>query len=326
MVDTKTSKTVQLMRDEYIFRINRVIDYVDENIDDNFSLKTLSEIACFSKYHFHRIFKAITGETLHQFTQRLRVEKAATQLVNCPQKSITEVALNYGFSSSAAFARAFRGKFRMSPSQWRSINCLENSNNCKTDSNKWKDFNISSYYIDSSTNNLTWRVQVGNKRLVKVEVKNVPEFYVAYVRHIGPYKGNNALFENLFSKLMNWAGPRGLLSFSDSTFMSIYHDCPKITEEDKLRTSVCIKVSEDTTVGGEIGKMKVHGGKFAVVSFELACCEEYEEAWNFIFGNWLPDSGYQPDDRPCYEIYRNSPKEHPEGIHIVDICVPVKPL
>jgi len=52
----------------------------------------------------------------------------------------------------------------------------------------------------------------------------------------------------------------------------------------------------------------------------------YEEAWNMVFGGWLPESGYQPDDRLCYEIYQNDPKEHPEGIHIVDICVPVKPL
>ncbi len=314
------------MRDEYISRINRVIDYVDANIDDNFSLKSLSEVACFSQYHFHRIFKAISGETLHQFTQRLRVEKAAAQLVNWPDKSITEIALNCGFSSSAAFARTFRGKFQMSPSQWRAKKSLENSKNCKTNSNKWKDFDISSYYIDGVTNNPTWKVQIENKKLVKVEVKNMPGLYVAYVRHIGPYNGDNELFENLFIRLMNWAGPRGLVKFPETTVMSVYHDSPKITEQNKLRISICIAVAEDTPVEGEIGKMKIPGGKFAVASFELVGSEEYEEAWNFIFGDWLPESGYQPDDRFCYEIYHNNPKEHPEGIHIVDICIPVKPL
>ncbi len=314
------------MRDEYISRINRVIDYVDANIDDNFSLKTLAEVACFSQYHFHRIFKAISGETVHQFTQRLRIEKAAAQLVNWPEKSITEIALNCGFSSSAAFARTFRDTFQMSPSQWRSKTCLEISKNCKTNSNKWKDFDISSYYIDNVTNNLTWRIQMDDKKLVKIEVKTMPEYHVAYVRHIGPYNGDDELFENLFIKLMNWAGPRGLLKFPETTVMCVYHDDPRITEEEKLRISACITVSEETPVEGEIGKMEIPGGQFAVARFELAESEEYEKAWNFVCGDWLPESGYQPDDRLCYEIYHNNPKEHPEGIHIVDICIPVKPL
>ena len=71
--------------------------------------------------------------------------------------------------------------------------------------------------------------------------------------------------------------------------------------------------------------MAIPGGKFAVARFELAA-DEYEDAWNMIFGDWLPGSGYQPDDRLCYELSYNNPKEHPEGKHIVDICIPVKPL
>ena len=71
--------------------------------------------------------------------------------------------------------------------------------------------------------------------------------------------------------------------------------------------------------------MAIPGGKFAVASFEIAG-DEFEDAWNMLMGGWMPASGYQPDDRRCYEIMHNNPKEHPEGKHIVDICVPVKPL
>ena len=170
----------------------------------------------------------------------------------------------------------------MSASKWRSKNSLQNSKICKTNSNFWKDFDISSYYIDSVTNNLIWRIQMQDKKCIQVEVKNMPEFHVAYVRHIGPYKGDNELFENLFIKLMNWADPRGLLRFPETTVMSVYHDDPKITEEDKLRTSACATVPEGTPVEGEIGKMKISGGEFAVASFELAGGEEYEKAASFI--------------------------------------------
>ena len=160
---------------------------------------------------------------------------------------------------------------------------------------------------------------------VQVEVKDMPEFNVAYIRHIGPYAGDSDLFEEIFTRLMNWAGPRGLLRFPETKVIAVYHDDPKITDEDKLRLSACITVPEDTPVEGEVGKMAVPGGKFAVARFELST-DEFEEAWNMVYGGWLPESGYQPDDRLFYELYHNDCREHPEKKSIVNICVPVKPL
>jgi AraC family transcriptional regulator len=96
---------------EYTARINRVIDYIVANLHGDLTLETLARVAHFSPYHFHRIFGAMVGETLHQFIQRLRIERAASMLVVNPKKSITEIALDCGFSGSAAFARVFRDTF-----------------------------------------------------------------------------------------------------------------------------------------------------------------------------------------------------------------------
>jgi len=82
---------------------------------------------------------------------------------------------------------------------------------------------------------------------------------------------------------------------------------------------------EDTAVEGEVGKMTIPGGKFAVAHCELST-DEYEGAWKMLMGGWLPESGYQPDDRLCCELYLNDPKEHPGHKCVVDICMPVKPL
>ena len=92
-----------------------------------------------------------------------------------------------------------------------------------------------------------------------------------------------------------------------------------------IRTSVCITVPEDTQVDGEVGKMTIPGGSYAIGHFEIDD-KGYEDAWNSIFSVWLPESGYQPDDRLAFEHCINNPEEHPEGKHIVDIYVPVKPL
>jgi AraC family transcriptional regulator len=72
--------------------------------------------------------------------------------------------------------------------------------------------------------------------------------------------------------------------------------------------------------------MTIPAGPYAIARFELSGSDQYENAWNTVMGGWLPESGYQPDDRVCFEIYQNNPKEHPDGLHLVDICIPVKPL
>ena len=103
------------------------------------------------------------------------------------------------------------------------------------------------------------------------------------------------------------------------------HDDPHVTEPDKLRLSVCLTVPPGTTGEGEVGTMKGPGGKFAVGHFEIRP-ERIGEAWNVVMGDWLPQSGYQPDDRLCYEEALGDPRQHPEGKLELAICVPVRPL
>ena len=156
---------------------------------------------------------------------------------------------------------------------------------------------------------------------MQVDVKEMPEMHVAYIRHIGPYNQ----IGGAFGKLMQWAGPRGLLRFPETKMLGVYHDDPGITEESKLQSSACITVPEGMPVDGEVGTMRIPGGLFAVGHVEINP-DQFGEAWDKLMGEWLPESGYQPDDRPCYELYLNDPKQHPEGKFIVDICEPVRPM
>ena len=317
------------LRETYIARINRVIDYIESNICSDLSLEELADVAHFSPFHFHRIFRAMVGEPLNGFIQRVRIEKAASKLIANPRKPITEIAFESGFSSSSAFARAFKLVFQMNASQWRSKqqgkNSILDSKKCKAERNPGQDFEVNLHY-NVENNKQIWRIIMTDRKLqTNIEVKDMPERHVVYVRHIGAYQGNTELFGSLFQKLMTWAGPRGLLNFPETKMLSVYHDSPDITDESKLRTDVCITVPENTEVDGEIGKETIPGGKYAVGHFEISV-DQYEDAWNTIFGGWLPQSGYQCVDGPCYELYLNDPSQHPEGKCIVDIYVPVKPL
>lgn len=307
------------IRNEYSARINKAIDFIEANLDRSF---TLDEIACaanFSKFHFHRIFQAAMGETPFQFILRLRLEKAATLIVTNPRETITRIALQCGFTDLSVFSRNFTGYFNLSATQYRAAK-REKSNLSQYDSNTQQAKDKVSLYFCPDSKTLKWRTQM--KQNKSVEVKELPKMTVAYIRHIGPYKGDEKLFENIWNRLFAWAGPRGLIGGPDFKSLIIYHDDPKITEPDKLRMSVCITVPPGTRVDGEVGKMEMEAARHMIARFELNG-QEFQQAWDWVYGQWLPQSGYQPDDKPCFEMY---PEEPRDGKFIVDICVPVKPL
>ena len=325
----------QSSRNEYITRINRAIDYIEQHIDRDLTLREIAEHAWFSPFHFHRIFSGIMNETLAAFIRRVRLEKAAAQLAANPGKSITEIALDLGFSGSSVFSRCFRSHFGVSPAQWRSgkhgKDCNADRKDRKTDGKNRQDRDeMSPYAVHVDANDGLFNKPNGRRRCdmtekMKVEVRDLAPVTVAYVRHIGPYAGDSALFEGLFGRLWRWAGPHGMLNQKDLQVLIVYHDNPDLTDASKLRTSVCITVPKGTEVSGEVGLMDLPGGKYACGRFELTS-SEFQGAWDSMCGCWLPDSGWQPDDRPCFESYLNDHRSHPEGKFIVDICVPVKPL
>ena len=303
--------------EEYRARINRVLDYIEDNLSEEFSLDELAEVAAFSKYHFHRIFAALLGESLFSFITRIRVERAAVYLCNHPKKSVTEISGECGFSSSALFSRTFRSRFRMSPSTWRSRCSESNSNQSQPDSKEGKD-----PPWDPPYRMVQDHTQGRSSMEGQVQITQFPKMDVAYLRHVGAYMGDGALFERLWGKMMQWASPRGLIS-STTEMLCLYHDNPEITDSDKLRLSVCISVPVETEVDGEFGKMTLEGGTYAVCSFELDETQ-YGEAWQWVYGTWLPQSGYQPSDGAPFERYPDP--EPKNGKMLVDICIPVKPL
>lgn len=212
----------------------------------------------------------------------------------------------------------------MSPSQKRKQWVQKNSKNSQMDGKYGKNrLPFSSYVLNNDYSKIERR-DIDMNLNPKIEIKTLEAETVAYVRHIGPFKGNSELFTRLFGELFGWAGARGLKT-PDAKILSMCHDNPDITDEDKLRLSVCMSVPKDTPVDGKIGKMDLPGGRYAVAYFEIDNTQ-FESAWNHMFKDWLPGSGYQPDDRPAFELYLNNPQEHPKKLHQLNICIPIKPL
>ena len=315
--------TSETFRKEYCARIHHAQDFIEENLGRSLLLEDIAQAAHFSPFHFHRLYTAITGETLYQFIQRIRLERAATRLCRAPLESVTAIALDLGFSSSATFARAFKGYFGVSASEYRKA---DDSKECKMLGKDSKAVVSREAYSVRVDFDIFIRSEAMNSVKAKsIEVRDIPARCLAYVRHVGPYAGDAGLFERLFGSVFTWAGPRGLFQPQQTEMITVYHDNPEVTDQEKLRISVGLTVPPETLSSGEIGLMEIPAGTYVCALFEIAVTD-YAAAWNSVFGYWLPQSGWQPDEGPCYECYLNDPKQHPEGKHIVEIRISVKPL
>lgn len=310
-------------RQEYIARVNKVMDYIEHHLDEPINLNKLAEIAHFSPFHFHRIFSFLTQETPSNFIQRLRIEKAASLLLKQQNIPITDIAYQCGFSSLALFSRTFRKYFGLTAKEFRAIDKivfvkdgLRYSKNGQLISKNGQVVpDLKSELCNVKLN------QLNIKNIIfmntKIEIKDLPETKIIYYRHTGAFDQIGQAFE----KVCRWAGPRGLLAKNPNS-VTVYHDDPSVTAIEKVRQSAGIIVEHDIPVDGEIGKMTIPGGKYAVGQFEINV-DGFEKAWNSMC-NWLMESGYEPGESNPYELYHNDRKSNYQ--FVVDICIPIKSL
>ena len=99
---------------DYRERILRVLTHIQERLDEALDLEELARVACFSSFHFHRVFAAMTGETIADHVRRLRLERAAMEL-RSGAKQVIQVALDAGYEAHEAFTRAFKAAYGVSP-------------------------------------------------------------------------------------------------------------------------------------------------------------------------------------------------------------------
>ena len=299
------------MNEDYIKRINTLLTYIEENLDKDLSLETVAAVAFYSPFHLHRLFKAITNETLNAYIVRKRIEKAAMLLIHDRMLPISEVALQFGFSSNSSFTRTFNKIYGKSPTDFRNTHPNTFSKISKIDSKNGKVNFITEAYL-CNINQLKQWIDMN----ATIEIKEMPNMELAYITHIGV----NGL-ENAFQRIVKWARPKGLLNAKDATIVRVFHDSFKITDEDKVRMSIGVTLQDKIPTDGEVGLMTIKSGKYIVGRFEIEP-KEFEQSWNGLFV-WMSEMGYKKADSSPFEIYHNNYNEHPEKKCIVDICIPI---
>jgi len=298
------------IQSDYKNRINRVFEFVDKNLASDLSLQTVSEIAFFSPFHFHRVFKFITGETLNEYVTRRRIEKSTSDLLH---KNITTTAIahKYGFSDNSSYSRTFKKYFGVSPTEFKKQNSNKYSKIRQLDSKNRQEYPDYEKYICIINNLKNWI-----KMNATIKIKEMPKMDLAYVSSIGSQN-----LETAFGKLIQWATPQELMN-EQTKMVTIYHDSFKVTQANKVRMSASVILDKPVETGGEIGLTKIEVGKFIVGSFKIGL-NEFEKSWTGLF-LWMNENGYKKADREPFEIYHNNFNEHPEKKAIVDFCIPIE--
>lgn len=299
------------LHEDYTARINKVFQFIEEHFHEALNLETVAQVAAYSPFHFHRIFKAITNETLNAYINRRRIEKAAGALIH-HSTTVTELALELGFNSNSSFTRAFKNYYGISPTEFRKQSPNRYSKIRQTDSKNGQAKGIFEPYVCAINNLIKWTNMNAN-----IEIKTVDEIQLAYVTAIGKQEIAPA-----FETLLKWATPKGILNNPEAKVVMIYHDSFKVTAPDKVRMSAAVSINESVETARKVGKTILPKSKCIVARYAITL-DEFEKSWMGLF-IWMSENGYKKATANPFEIHHNNFREHPEQKSIVDFCIPVE--
>ncbi|MEK6304570.1 MAG: AraC family transcriptional regulator [Acidobacteriota bacterium] len=276
-----------------------VLVHIQANLDEDLSLEALARRVRLSPFHFHRLFRSAVGETLKQYTQRLRLERAANRLV-VHDATILDVALDSGFQNHETFSREFKRRFLVTPRGYR-----------KWGRGKLKQDSVSPSALDQRFDDF---------ELSDTKVTRMAQLNVAFIRHIGPYE---VVPEKLWHTLADWAGARQLPI--DLIFLGIAQDAPGITAPEKLRFDAAIVVPEPFSTEGTIGHQVVGAAEFAVTT-HVGHYQTLAPAYGAIVQRVGRLKGYRLGGMPSIEIYRTTRVDANHEMNHTEIYIPVSRL
>lgn len=277
-------------RHSYAARIGRVVDYLHDHLEDELNLDLLADVAAMSRWHWHRVYTAMQGETVAATIRRLRLSRAADRLANS-DADIGEIAKRSGYTTAEAFGRAFKQSYGLTPGAYREGG---------------------SHALFKAAN------RASDATGFQVEIVTLPAVHCASVPHRGSYMLISRAFERLFAT----AVPAGLVT-RQSRMIGIYYSDPDAVDLDDLRSVACIAIGQDATLPPGLEAVDVSGGSFAKLSYKGPYAD-MRDAYRWLMGVWLPASGHEAADGPMLEEYLNSPADTAPPDLRTDIFLPIE--
>ncbi|MEE9336854.1 MAG: AraC family transcriptional regulator [Methylococcaceae bacterium] len=277
----------QVTSDNYRKRLIKVIDYIYAHLNGDLSVNVLADVAIMSPYHFHRVYRELVQETVNATIRRLRLQHAAVELIRSNQP-ISHIAKQVSYGSPEAFSRAFSQQFSETPKEYR-------------ESRQTQQVSLEPFIAMLPIKKKEYSI------MYKVEIMDLEASDLLGYKHQGDYMEIGSVFEKLFV----YAASYQLLD-ENTRSIGIYYDDPQSVSKDELRSMACITAKEGIVLAENsmLENIQIPAGKYATVLFKGSYAE-LEQPYNWLFGEWLPNSGYEAADFPPFEEYLNDPKDTP---------------
>lgn len=286
----------------YEARMRRVLDYIDRHLDSELDLETLSGVAAFSKFHFHRQFTAIFGLSVHRYVQPARMKRASLQLAHSDAHSVTDIAMDAGYEAPDAFARAFRQRFGQSPSSFRK-------------SPDWEPWLAAFGPLDNARSKLMQKTFTSDD----VTIRDVPSTKVAIVEHRGDPTTLGATIERFIA----WRKAQGLHPRTNPTF-TVWRSERRPVSPAAYSVDLCVGTDQPIEAqGDEVKAGEIPGGRCAVLRV-IGNTHNLEPAALYLYRDWLPESGEEARDFPIYCQRLSFLPEVPEHEAVADVFLPLK--
>lgn len=281
---------------DYATRIWRVVDYVNANLDRELSVDHLASIAGFSRFHFHRQFTSYAGISVVKLVRLLRLKRASYQLVFDDQLAIIDIAFDAGFETPESFSRAFKKAQGQSPSQFR----LDPD---------WKDW-AKKYQFPIPP----------RKTTMKVTIEEFLEESVAVLEHVGPPETINTSVV----KFIEWRKSNSLSPNATSNTYGVPYSDPAQTIPEEFRFDICGTVKEDVPSNPQgVVHKSIPSGRCAVVRHH-GSTDTISDTVLPLYSEWLPSSGEELRDFPCFFHYISRMPAVDEHEQITDVYLPLK--
>ena len=275
---------------DYTQRINKVVAYINDHLDESLDLKTLAEVASLSEFHFHRVFKALKGESIGAHISRLRIE-AAARLLRYSALSTEDIAFNIGYEAPAALSKAFKNQYGITPTKYRT--------------------NKDIYIMKKEIINPDLALKA--PKIMELEPKNL--IYVALTGEYGTLDYGKA-YEQL------WAVVKSQKLFTKGIeSICVSYDDPKITEASLQRSEVSLAIHKPAHPEGEVSCKTLAGGKYAVFFYQGSY--SHLAAVDDMAMRWVVESEYELRDEPLFEKYLNDSRRTPEEKLKTEVYIPI---
>jgi AraC family transcriptional regulator len=283
----------------YSARLQRVLSFIDGHLVGDLCVAALADVAGVSKFHFHRVFTAFFGMGVYRFVRLVRLKRAAWRLAYRSGDSVLEIALDAGYESPEAFARAFKQRAGQTPSEFRAA----------PDWTAWE----ASYEPVRQAR----RTQVAPS--IEVKIVEFPETRVAALEHRGP----PSAIPDSIRRFIAWRKSVHLPPWTSATFNLLYDD-PETTAPERFRLDLCAATTKEIAPSdaGIVVKI-IPSGRCATFRYQ-GSDEGFEPALHELYSKWLPQSGEEPRDFPLFCQRVKFFPDVPEHEAITDFFLPLR--